>query len=77
MKWKLNMTKPKDGDKRRVIKYAWWPVVVEDGNDKYRAWFETYAQDQVYTWCHDEKYEDYGYYMWTPVKNIALFTTSV
>ena len=72
MKWKLNVCALNEGARRKVRKFAWFPVLVSDGDDEYRAWLETYEQEQVYGWVYD------GVYMWTmwkPVRNIALFWT--
>lgn len=41
MKWKLQPT-PKEGDIRRVVKFAFFPTVTEFEGTKYRVWLETY-----------------------------------
>jgi hypothetical protein len=68
MKWKVNARGLNKGDRRTVRKFAWFPVLVYDGDDTYRAWLETYDQEQVYGWSEDGL-------RWEPVKNNALFWT--
>jgi len=43
MRWKIDR-KPKEGDKKTVAKFAWFPTQVED----HMVWLERYVVDMEY-----------------------------
>jgi hypothetical protein len=45
MKWLSKKPKPKRGDRREHIRFAWLPRRLDDG---YTVWMETYSVTQVY-----------------------------
>lgn len=44
MKWKLEI-EPTPGDKRSLTKFAWFPVITDNG---YEIWLEKYIEGQIY-----------------------------
>ena len=51
--------KPNLGDKKRVKKFAFFPVKI---NDRKKVWFESYYQNYIYSSVMNYGSLDYGYH---------------
>lgn len=73
MKWKLQ-PEPKEGDIRRVVKFAFFPTITEFEGIKYRVWLETYQITECYvmTASMDDFYR-HGRYYWKELCKVPLF----
>jgi hypothetical protein len=55
MRWKAKVTLPKDGDWRKTIKFAWFPILIGDTN----VWLEHYIVNEKYSSYMDEWFVKY------------------
>ena len=65
MKWQARL-KPVLGERRSVIKFAWWPTEVSGGSV---VWLECYTSWQTYISVMEEWYE---WYEWNETSREVL-----